>query len=49
MSSFAIRDTFIPYNLPDISEEEVTAVADTVRSRWLAKGPRTLQFEKEFA
>lgn len=49
MCAFQIRDTFIPYNLPDITDQEVEAVAETVRSKWLAKGPRTMQFEKEFA
>lgn len=49
MSQFVKREDFIPYNLPDITEAEVNEVVDTLRSRWIAKGPRTLKFEKEFA
>ena len=46
MSQFAKREDFIPYNLPDITQAEIV---DTLRSGWIAKGPRTLKFEKEFA
>ncbi len=49
MSQFVKREDFIPYNLPDITEAEVNEVVDALRSRWIAKGPRTLKFEKEFA
>ncbi len=49
MSKFVSRDTFIPYNVPDITEAEIDEVVATLRSGWLAKGPRTMQFEKQFA
>lgn len=49
MSDFKVRDTFIPYNQPDISDAEVNEVVDTLKSGWIAKGPRTVEFEKEFA
>ena len=49
MSEFCKRDTFIPYNLPDITEAETNEVMETLRSKWLAKGPRTIEFEKRFA
>ncbi len=49
MSRFCTRDTFIPYNLPDITEAEINETVDTLRSKWLAKGPRTVEFEKRFA
>ena len=49
MSAFVRREKFIPYNLPDISEQEINEVVDTLKSGWLAKGPRTVEFEKEFA
>src|SRR3954468_7467943 len=32
-----------------LSEDEVGAVADTLRSGWLTQGPRTEAFEHEFA
>ena len=49
MSGFIKRDSFIPYNLPDLTEREMEAVSDTLKSLWIAKGPRTLEFEKRFA
>lgn len=39
----------IPFYLPDVGEEEIQAVAETIRSGWLTIGPKTLQFEQEFA
>lgn len=41
--------TFIPFNLPSIGEEEINEVVATLRSGWLTTGPRTAQFEQEFA
>ncbi|HHV32332.1 DegT/DnrJ/EryC1/StrS family aminotransferase [Caproiciproducens sp. LBM24188] len=49
MSKFVTREKFIPYNLPDLTEAEINEVTDTLRSGWIAKGPRTNQFEKDFA
>ena len=49
MSQFVRREDFIPYNLPNITEAEIDEVVDTLRSGWIAKGPRTIKFEKEFA
>lgn len=42
-------NTFIPFALPDIGEEEIRAVADAMRSGWLTTGPNAKEFEKEFA
>lgn len=49
MSAFATRDSFIPYNIPDITDREIHEVVETLKSGWLAKGPRTIAFEKAFA
>ncbi|MDF2632999.1 MAG: DegT/DnrJ/EryC1/StrS aminotransferase family protein, partial [Caproiciproducens sp.] len=49
MSHFIKREKFIPYNLPDITDLEINEVVDTLKSKWLAKGPRTNEFENEFA
>ncbi len=49
MSQFRKRDDFIPYNRPDLTEKEISAVVETLRSGWIAKGPRTVEFEKKFA
>ena len=40
---------FIPFALPDIGEEEIQAVIETLRSGWITTGPRTKEFEREFA
>lgn len=37
----------IPFSPPDITEEEISAVAETLRSGWITTGPKTKQFEKE--
>lgn len=42
-------NNFIPFALPDIGEEEIEAVAATLRSGWLTTGPKTKQFEADFA
>lgn len=49
MSSFKVREDWMPFCVPDISEAEVEAVSAVVRSGWWAKGPKTLEFEKRFA
>ncbi len=43
------RATFLPFHRPWIDDDEVAAVADTLRSGWLTTGPRTLEFERAFA
>ena len=40
---------FLPFALPDIGEEEITEVVDSLRSGWLTTGPKTQRFEREFA
>jgi dTDP-4-amino-4,6-dideoxygalactose transaminase len=37
---------FLPFARPTIDEAMIAAVADTLRSRWLATGPRVAAFEK---
>ena len=39
----------IPFSPPDISEEEIAEVADTLRSGWITTGPKTKLFEQEIA
>lgn len=39
----------LPFALPDIGEEEINEVTDTLRSGWLTTGPKTARFEQEFA
>jgi UDP-4-amino-4-deoxy-L-arabinose-oxoglutarate aminotransferase len=40
--------TFLPFSRPDISEAEIEAVADVLRSGWITTGPRASEFETEF-
>ena len=40
---------FLPFALPDIGEEEIAEVVDSLRSGWLTTGPKTQRFEREFA
>jgi dTDP-4-amino-4,6-dideoxygalactose transaminase len=40
---------FLPFALPEIGEEEIAEVADSLRSGWLTTGPKTRRFELEFA
>ena len=39
----------VPYFRPDLSELEIDQVVNTLRSWWLASGPRVRRFEKSFA
>lgn len=43
------KEDFIPFALPCIGEEEIEAVAATMRSGWLTTGPKTQAFEQVFA
>ena len=40
---------FLPFALPDIGEEEIEEVVDSLRSGWLTTGPKTKRFEEDFA
>ena len=39
----------IPFSPPDITDEEIAEVVDTLRSGWITTGPKTKLFEKEIA
>ena len=40
---------FLPFALPDIGEEEIAEVVDTLRSGWVTTGPKARRFEQDFA
>ena len=44
-----VREQFLPFNQPDIGEEEIDEVVKTLRSGWITTGPRTKEFERRFA
>ena len=39
----------IKFSPPDITQEEIDEVIDTLKSGWITTGPKTKQFEKEIA
>ena len=39
---------FIPFALPDIGDDEIAEVVDTLRSGWITTGPKTRRFEEDF-
>ena len=39
----------IPFSPPDISEQEIQAVAEALRSGWITTGPRTKELERQVA
>jgi dTDP-4-amino-4,6-dideoxygalactose transaminase len=44
-----MRQGFLPFAMPDISEAEVESVVETLRSGWLTTGPKVKRFEADFA
>ena len=44
----ARRPEFLPFCRPSISEDEIAAVVEALRSGWLSAGPRTHEFEAAF-
>lgn len=45
----AVRTAFLPYCLPEIGEEEIAEVVDSLRSGWITTGPKVKKFEERFA
>ena len=43
-----MKNDFLLFHKPFISEEEVNEIVDTVRSGWLSMGPKTIRFEDNF-
>jgi dTDP-4-amino-4,6-dideoxygalactose transaminase len=44
-----VRETFLSFQPPAVGDEEVAAVAETIRSGWLTSGPRAAELERRFA
>jgi dTDP-4-amino-4,6-dideoxygalactose transaminase len=40
---------FLPFHVPEIAEDEIQAVVETLRSGWLTTGSKVKQFEEDFA
>jgi dTDP-4-amino-4,6-dideoxygalactose transaminase len=41
--------SFLPFALPDIGEQEIEEVVDSLRSGWITTGPKVKRFEEDFA
>jgi dTDP-4-amino-4,6-dideoxygalactose transaminase len=39
---------FLPFALPEIGDEEIAEVVDTLRSGWITTGPKAKRFEEDF-
>jgi len=43
-----VREDFLPLSRPAVGEEEIEAVAASLRSGWITSGPRVAEFEERF-
>jgi len=48
MNNLKIRDSFITFGLPQISEQAIHEVVETLNSGWIGPGPKVEQFELLF-
>lgn len=44
-----MRTEFLPYCRPDVTQDEIDAVADSMRNGWLTTGPKVRELEMAFA
>lgn len=49
MKKMLTMSEFLPFALPDIGDEEIAEVVDSLRSGWLTTGPKTKRFEDDFS
>ncbi|XDZ65406.1 DegT/DnrJ/EryC1/StrS family aminotransferase [Alphaproteobacteria bacterium LSUCC0684] len=42
-------NNFIPFSLPEIGDDEITEVVDSLRSGWITTGPKAQMFEEMFS
>ena len=45
----SMRDTFLPFCRPSISEEDIAAIGDVLRSGWITTGPKVAALEDAVA
>lgn len=43
-----MRDTFLPFSRPDVTDEEIAAVTEVLRSGWITTGARAAELERSF-
>lgn len=44
-----VRDTLLPYGHQSLTEDDIQAVVDVLRSDWITNGPKVDEFEQAFA
>ena len=49
MEGVCMSQKNIPFSPPDITEAEISAVAEVLRSGWITTGPKTKLFEEKIA
>jgi dTDP-4-amino-4,6-dideoxygalactose transaminase len=49
LEGMSVQQPFLPFALPDIGEDEILEVVDSLRSGWLTTGPKTKRFEEDFS
>jgi hypothetical protein len=47
--SHAPGQPFLPFALPEIGDDEIAEVVDTLRKGWITTGPKAKRFEADFA
>ena len=45
----SVQTKNIPFHKASIGDDEINEVVDTLKSGWLTMGPKTIEFEKQFA
>jgi UDP-4-amino-4-deoxy-L-arabinose-oxoglutarate aminotransferase len=43
-----MRSEFLPFSRPSITDADVAAVVEVLRSRWITTGPKAAEFERRF-
>lgn len=43
-----MSNPFLPFSRPSISEQEIQAVSEVLRSGWITTGPKAAEFEQQF-
>ncbi len=44
-----MRKNFLPFSRPSITEEDISAVGEVLRSGWITTGPNAAAFERDFS
>jgi len=44
-----VRDSFLPFARPDVDDDEIREVTEAILSGWVTTGPKTQEFERQFA